>query len=101
MEQSKKEFLPILQGVKLSKTQNTTTAENRKRMKVISFASAIGSIKYAMLCTKPIVYLIMSLSRGYDSDPGVDHWTTVKVILSYLRGLRKYFSVMEVIMSSS
>ena len=33
MEQSKKEFLPMLQGVKLSKTQNPTTAENRKRMK--------------------------------------------------------------------
>ena len=39
----------------------------------------------------------MILARGCDSDPGVDHCTTVKVILSYLRGLRKYFSVMEVI----
>ena len=91
----------MLQGVKLSKTQNPTTAENRKRMKVIPYASAIGSIKYAMLCTRPIVYLIMSLARGYDSDLGLDHWTTVKVILSYLRGLSKYFSVMEVIKSSS
>ena len=69
MEQSKKEFLPVLQGVKLSKTQNTTTTENRKRMKVIPYASAIGSIKYAMLCIKPIVYLAMSLARGYDTDP--------------------------------
>ena len=83
------------------KTQNPTTAENRKRMKVIPYASAIGSIKYAMLCTRPIVYLAMSLARGYDSDPGVDHWTADKVILSYLRGLRKYFSVMEVIKNSS
>ena len=41
----------------------------------------------------------MIFARGYDSDPGVDHWTAVKVILSYLRGLRKYFSVMEVIKS--
>ena len=90
----------MLQGVKLSKTQNPTMAENRKRIKVIPYASAIGSIKYAMLCTKPIVYLAMSLARGYNSDPGVDHWTAVKVILSYLRGLRKYFSVMEVIKSS-
>ena len=30
MEQSKKEFLPVLQGVKLSKTQSPTTAEDRK-----------------------------------------------------------------------
>ena len=73
MEQSKKEFLPVLQGVKLSKTQNPTTAKNRKIMKVIPYALAIGSIKYAMLCTRPIVYLTISLPRGYNSDPRVDH----------------------------
>ena len=73
MEQSKKEFLPVLQGVKLSKTKNPTTAEDRERMKVIPYASAIGSIKYATLYTRPIVYLAMSLAKGYNSDPGVDH----------------------------
>ena len=83
--------------MKLSKTQNPTTTKDRERMKVIPYASTIGSIKYDML----ILYLAMSLVRGYNSDPGVDHWTAVKVILSYLRGLRKYFSVMEVIKSSS
>ena len=56
MEQSKKEFLPVLQGVKLSKTQSLNTSEDRKRMKVIPYALAIGSIKYVMLCTRPIVY---------------------------------------------
>ena len=65
MEQSKKEFLPVLQGVKLSKTQILTTTENRKRMKVIPYASVIGSIKYAMLYTRPNVYLAMSLARRY------------------------------------
>ena len=84
--------------MKLSKTQIQTTVENRKRMKVIPYASVIGSIKYDMLCTRPIVYLTMSLARGYNSDLGVDHWTSVKIILS---GIRKYFSVMEVIKSSS
>ena len=94
MEQSKKEFFPMLQGVKLSKTQNTTTSENRKRMKVIPYASAIGSIKYAMLCTRPIVYPALSLAREYNSDLGVDHWTLVKIILSRIRIC---FSIMEVI----
>ena len=64
MEQSKKEFLPVLQGVKLSKTQSLTTAEDRKRMKVIPYASAIGSIKYAMLCAIPIVYLALCFGKG-------------------------------------
>ena len=74
----KKEFLPVLQGVKLSKTQNPTTAEDRKRMKVIPYALAIGSIKYATLCTRPIVYPALSLAREYNSDLGVGHWTLVK-----------------------
>ena len=71
--------------MKLSKTQNPTTTEDRERMKVIPYASTKGSIKYAMLYSRPIVYLAMSLAKGYNSDPGLDHWTTVKIILSYLK----------------
>ena len=82
MEKSKKELLPVLQGVKLSKTQSPTTTGDRKRMKVIPYASVIGSIKYAMLCTRPIVYPALYLGREYNSDLGVDHWTLVKNILS-------------------
>ena len=81
MEQSK-EFFPVLQGVQLSKTQSPTTSEDRKRMKVIPYASAIGSIKYAMLCTRPIVYLALSLAKEYNFDLRVDHWTVVTNILS-------------------
>ena len=77
--------------MKLSRTQNPTTTEDRERMKVIPYASAIGSIKYAMLCTRPIVCLAMSLARGYNSDPGVDHWTTVKIILRYLKRTEEMF----------
>ena len=93
MQQSKKEFLPVLQGVKLSKTQSPTTVENRMRIKVIPYALAIGSIKYAMLCTRSIVYPTLILAREYNSDLGVDHWTAVKIILS---GIRICFSIMEV-----
>jgi hypothetical protein len=57
MDQSKKGFLPVLQGVKLSKTQSLTMAEERERMKVIPYASAIGSIMYAcapdLMCALP------------------------------------------------
>ena len=83
----------MLQGVKLSKTQNPTTVEERERTKVVPYAIAIGSIRYAMLCTAPDVYLATCLARGDKSVPGVDHWTTVKIILS---GIRICFSIMEV-----
>ena len=57
MEQTKKEFLPVLQGVRLSKTQNPTTAEDRKRMKVIPYASAIGSINMPC-CVPDLLYTL-------------------------------------------
>ena len=60
-------------------------------MKVISYASAIDSIKYVMLCTRPIVCLAISLTRGYNSDPRVDHWTAVKIILRYLKSTKEMF----------
>ena len=66
----------------MSKTQSPTTAEDRKRMKVIPYASVIGSIKYVTLYTRPIVYLALSLAKEYNFDLIVDHWTTVKNILS-------------------
>ena len=54
----------MLQGVKLSKTQCPTTAEGREKMKEVPYASAIGSIMYAMLCTRPDVCLAISLAGG-------------------------------------
>ena len=71
MEQSKKEFLAVLQGVKLSKTQSPTTSEDRKRMINVPYGSAIGSIMYAMLCTRLDVCLTISLVGRYQSNPGV------------------------------
>ena len=88
MNLPKKGFSHVLQGVKLSKTQNPTTAEDRERMKVIPYALAIGSIKYAMLCTRSIVYPTLMLARKYNSDLGVDHWTAVKNILKYLKSTK-------------
>ena len=85
----------MFQGVKLRKTQNPTTAEDGERMKVIPYASTIGSIKYDMLCTKPIVYLAMSLAKGCNSDSGIDHWTTVKIILRYLKRTKEMFLCYE------
>ena len=87
--------------MKLSQTQCLTTVEDREKMKVIPYASAIGSIMYVMLCTRPDVCLAISfrpdvclaisLAGRYQSNPGVDHWTTVKNILKYLKRTKDMF----------
>ena len=69
MDQKKIGF-PMLQGVKLSQTQCPTTAEDREKTKGVPYVSAIGSIMYAMLCTRPDVCLTISLAGGYQSNLG-------------------------------
>ena len=93
MDQSKKGFLHVLQGVKLSQTKCPTTAEDREKMKAIPYASTIGSIMYVMFCTRPDVCLAISLAGRYQSNPGVDHWTAVKNILKYLKRTKDMFLV--------
>src|SRR3954467_8513574 len=62
MDGSKKGFLPMLQGKTLSKTQSPASVEEREIMDKDDYASAIGSIMYAMLCTRPDVAHAISLT---------------------------------------
>ena len=62
-------------------------------MRQVPYASAVGSLMYAMLCTKPgICYLVCMVSR-YQSNLGPKHWQAVKCILKYLRKTRDYILV--------
>ena len=79
--------------MKLSQSQSSTIAEDREKMKVIPYASTIGSIMYVMLCTRPDVCLAITLAGRYQSNLGVDHWTAVKNILKYLKRTKDMFLV--------
>eukprot|EP00253_Pinus_taeda_P022403 PITA_22403 len=47
-------------------------------MSCVPYASEIGSLMYAMVCTRPnIAHAVEVLSR-FMSKPGKEHWTTVK-----------------------
>ena len=93
MQESKKGFLPMRHGIKLSKSQCPTTTDQKKRMKEIPYASAIGSIMYAMLCTRPDVSFALSCTSRHQADPGEQHWIAVKAILKYLRRTKNAFLV--------
>ena len=88
MENSKKGTLPFRHGVNLSKDQSPKTLEQKECLSRIPFASALGSLMYAMLGTKPV-----GIISRYQSDPGEEHWIAVKHILKYLRRIRDYMLV--------
>src|SRR5664279_4017639 len=62
-------------------------------MDMIPYASAIGSIMYAMICTRPDVSYDLSVTRRNQVDPGESHWIAVKNILKYLRRTKDVFLV--------
>ena len=79
--------------MQLSTAQCPTTTEDIEEMSVIPYASAIGSIMYAMLCTRPDVNFAVILVGRYRSNPGMEHWTAVKNILTYLKRTKDMFLV--------
>ena len=93
MQDSKRGYLPMSHGITLSKSQCPNTKDERERMSKIPYTSAIGSIMYAMLCTRPDVSYALSITSRYQSDPGESHWTAVKNILKYLRRSKDMFLV--------
>ncbi|KAG8492989.1 hypothetical protein CXB51_012658 [Gossypium anomalum] len=93
MEESKRGFLPMRHGISLSKEICPSTPQERERMSKIPYASTIGSIMYAMLCTRPDVSYALSMTSRYQVDPGEGHWTTVKNILKYLRRTKDTFLI--------
>ena len=93
MENSKRGNLPVGHRITLSKTQCPKTIDEQKRISSIPYASAIGSIMYAMICTRPDVSYALSMTSRYLSNPGEAHWIAVKTILKYLRRTKDAFLV--------
>ncbi|KAK8559181.1 hypothetical protein V6N12_042463 [Hibiscus sabdariffa] len=93
MEESKRGFLPMRHGISLSKEMCPSTPQERERMSQIPYASAIGSIMYAMICTRPDLSYALSMTSRYQANPGEGHWTAVKNILKYLRRTKDVFLV--------
>jgi len=82
MENSKRGFLPLGHGITLSRTQSLVEPKDVERMKLISYASAVGSIMYAMMCTRPDVSYSLSMTSRYQANPGESHWIAVKTSLN-------------------
>ncbi|GKA89427.1 retrotransposon protein, putative, ty1-copia subclass [Tanacetum coccineum] len=55
MDNSKRGHIPMQERLDLNKTQGASTPEEVKRMQNVPYASAVGSIMYAVRCTRPDV----------------------------------------------
>jgi hypothetical protein len=62
------------------------TQEEIEYMSRVPYSSAVGSLMYAMVCTRPDIAHAVGVVSRYMKNPGKEHWEVVKWILRYLRG---------------
>ena len=86
MNEAKPVNTPLGGHFKLSKEQSSKMEKERDHMSKAPYALTIGSLMYAMVCTRPdIAHAVRVVSR-FMNRPGKQHWEAVKWILRYLRG---------------
>nr|GFC27220.1 retrotransposon protein, putative, Ty1-copia subclass [Tanacetum cinerariifolium] len=70
IKNSKKGNLPLHHGIKISKDLRLKTNEELDIMSLVTYASAVGSIMYAMMCTRPDVSFALSIVSRHQQNPG-------------------------------
>ncbi|GJV77091.1 hypothetical protein Tco_1508675 [Tanacetum coccineum] len=87
--------------LKLNKKQALKTEAFRRRMAKVPYASVVGSVMYAMVCTRPYIAHAVGVVSRFMSKPRKEHWEAVKWLLCYLKGTSKAtvcFSRKEIIL---
>ncbi|KAH9706402.1 hypothetical protein KPL70_012195 [Citrus sinensis] len=77
---------PLALHFKLSSSSCPRSQEERDYMARVPYASAVGSLIYAMVCTRPDISQAVSMVSRYMYNPGKNQWLAVKWILRYLYG---------------
>ena len=77
---------PFAIHFRLSKDMCPKTQDEIDHMSKIPYASAVGSLMYAMVWTRPDIAHAVGVVSRFMENPGKEHWQAVKWILRYLRG---------------
>jgi ATP-binding cassette subfamily B (MDR/TAP) protein 1 len=73
MDNAKPVSTPLGNHFKLSKDQSPKTKLECGYMDMIPYASTIGSLMYAMVCTRPDIAHAVGVVSRYMSNPGKQH----------------------------
>ena len=73
LQNSKKGITLSRHGLHISMDQYPKTAEEKEQMRAVPYASAVGSLMYAMLCTRPDICHAVGLVSRYLSNPSLNH----------------------------
>ena len=86
MNYGKQVQTPLASHFKLSAAQCPQTEAEQQKMACIPYSSAVGSLMYAMVLTRPDISHDVSLVSRFMANPGYEHWRVVQWIMRYLKG---------------
>ncbi|GJY08330.1 retrovirus-related pol polyprotein from transposon TNT 1-94 [Tanacetum coccineum] len=86
MSSAKSVNTPFSANFRLSTAYAPQSEAEIEYMSRIPYASAVGSLMYVMVCTRPDIAHAMSVVSRYMAHPGKEHWNAVKRIFRYLKG---------------
>ena len=89
MHKAKPVSTPLGGHFKLSSKQSPTSEKEKEEMKTTPYASAVGSLMYAMVCTRPDIAYAVGVVSCFLANTGKEHWKAVEWNLRYLRGTTK------------
>ncbi|CAM8953744.1 unnamed protein product [Rhodiola kirilowii] len=81
-------IVPLGRHLKLFKSDCPQTDFEKQKMSKVLYDVDVGSIMYAMLCTRPDFSFGVSVLSIFMSNPGDKHWTAMKYMLKYISGIK-------------
>ncbi|GJR57712.1 hypothetical protein Tco_1499874 [Tanacetum coccineum] len=79
---------PVVKGDKCGAYQCPKNKLEQEEMRLKPYASVVGSLTHAQVCTCPDIAYITGMLGRYQSNPGKEHWKTAKKVLRYLQGTK-------------
>ena len=89
MKHAKPVSTPLGAHFKLRKRSCSSSKKEKGDIASTIYSSAVGSLMYAMVCTRPDITYAVGVVSKFMVNLGKDHWEVVKWIFRYLRGSYK------------
>ncbi|CAM8937635.1 unnamed protein product [Rhodiola kirilowii] len=89
LKNAKPSLVPLGGHLELTKHDCPVSDEDKLKMSKVPYDVAVGSVMYAMLCTRPDLAFGVSVLSRFMSNPGDKHWIAMKYLLKYISGTRK------------
>jgi len=86
---------PLAPHFKLSARMSPKTIDDHEHMYHVPYANAVGSLIYAMVCTRLNLSQTVIIVLRYMHDLGKGHWEAARWILRYIKGTKKVGLIFE------